>query len=110
MTSSPASSAWPQIVAGVPIGIGIILINMQGMNYIIDCYGINANSAIAANTFMRSIFASGFPVFAAKMYVSLGVQTATLILGGLGVLLIPIPVAFFYFGESIRKRSKWVPN
>lgn len=63
-TSSPASSPWPQIAAGVPIGVGIILINMQGMNYIVDCYGINSNSAIAANTFMRSLFASGFPAFA----------------------------------------------
>ncbi|KAJ0166271.1 putative transporter [Colletotrichum tanaceti] len=63
-TSSPSAGPWPQIVAGVPIGVGVILINMQGMNYIVDCYGTNANSAIAANTFMRSLFASGFPVLA----------------------------------------------
>lgn len=63
-TSSPSTSPWPQIAAGVPIGAGIILINMQGLNFIVDCYGINSNSAVAANTFMRSLFASGFPVFA----------------------------------------------
>lgn len=63
-TSSPATSPWPQIISGVPIGAGIILTNMQGLNFIIDCYGINSNSAVAANTFMRSLFASGFPVFA----------------------------------------------
>lgn len=109
-TSSPSQSAWPQIVAGVPIGVGIILINMQGLNYLIDCYSIHANSAIAANTFLRSVFAAGFPVFATSMYSKLGVETATIILGGLGILLTPIPLLFFYFGESIRKRSKWVPN
>lgn len=63
-TSSPSMNPWPQIVAGLPIGAGIILINMQGLNYIIDCYMINANSAIAANTCMRSLFAAGFPLFA----------------------------------------------
>ena len=109
-TSSPNMSAWPQIFAGVPIGIGIILINMQGLNYIIDCYSVHANSAIAANTFLRSLFASGFPVFATSMYTSLGVEKASMIIGGLGVLLTPIPVLFFYYGEEIRKRSKWVPN
>ncbi|KAH7084081.1 major facilitator superfamily domain-containing protein [Paraphoma chrysanthemicola] len=107
--SSADVSAWPQILAGLPIGIGIILINMQGLNYIIDCYGINSNSAIAANTFMRSLFASGFPVFATSMYTSLGVEKATMILGGLGVVLMPIPVLFLCYGESIRKRSRWVP-
>ncbi|KAI9695997.1 MAG: Cercosporin MFS transporter ctb4 [Bogoriella megaspora] len=63
-TSSPKLNPWPQIVAGIPIGFGIILINMQGLNYIIDCYLINANSAIAANTCLRSLFAAGFPLFA----------------------------------------------
>ena len=63
-TSSPKLNPWPQIVAGVPMGFGIILINMQGLNYIIDCYGINANSAIVVNTCLRSLFAAGFPLFA----------------------------------------------
>ncbi|KAI9691750.1 MAG: Cercosporin MFS transporter ctb4 [Bathelium mastoideum] len=62
--TSASTNPWPQIVAGVPIGFGIILINMQGLNYIIDCYMINANSAIAANTCLRSLFAAGFPLFA----------------------------------------------
>ncbi|KAL6703841.1 Cercosporin MFS transporter ctb4 [Coniothyrium glycines] len=110
LTSSPHMSAVPQILAGIPIGIGIILINMQGLNYIVDCYSINANSAVAANTFLRSIFASGFPLFATSMYTKLGVQHATMLLGAFGVVLVPIPVLFFIWGESIRKRSKWVPN
>lgn len=109
LTSSPSYHPLPQILAGIPIGVGIILVNMQGMNYIIDCYLIHANSAIAANTFLRSIFAAVFPIFATKMYASLGVEKATLILGGLGVVLIPIPVLFFWFGERIRERSRWVP-
>lgn len=45
----------------------------QGMNYIIDVYALNANSAIAANTFFRSCLAGGFAMFATAM-VSNGPQ------------------------------------
>ena len=64
LTSSASMNPWPQIFAGIPTGFGIHVINMQGLNYIIDCYGIYANSAIAANTFLRSLFAAGLPVLA----------------------------------------------
>ena len=36
-------------------------------NYIIDCYGFYANSAIAINTFIRSIAGAVFPLFATDM-------------------------------------------
>lgn len=83
---------------------------MQGLNYIVDCYSINANSAVAANTFLRSLFAAALPLGATKMYKALGVEKATMILGACAVVLTPIPVLFFVWGEGIRKRSRWVPN
>lgn len=101
---------WPQIVAGVPIGLGIQLINMQGLNYIVDCYGINANSAVASITFMRSLFASGFPIFAKSMYMYLGVPWAMTLLALFAVILAPVPVLFYYFGSSIRAKSRWRPT
>lgn len=39
----------------------------QGLNYIIDCYATNSNSAIAANSFFRSWLGAGFPMFAIPM-------------------------------------------
>lgn len=110
--SSPTShpNPWPQICAGVPIGLGIQLINMQGMNYIVDCYGINANSAMAAVTFMRSVFASGFPIFAKAIYAKLGVPLATTVLAGFGGVMMPVPVILYYYGQSVRAKSKWKPS
>ncbi|KAH3911925.1 hypothetical protein HBH56_130480 [Parastagonospora nodorum] len=108
LTSSPSLNPIWQILAGVPIGMGIILINMQGLNYIVDCYGVHANSAVAANTFLRSVFAAGMPLFATGMYARLGVETATVILGACAVGLVPIPVVFFLWGGAIRRRSRWV--
>lgn len=72
-TSSASTNPWPQIIAGLPTGYGIHIINMQGLNYLVDCYGIYANSAVAANTFLRSLFAAGFPILA--YVVSRGLQT-----------------------------------
>jgi DHA1 family multidrug resistance protein-like MFS transporter len=45
-TSSPTSNPWPQILSGVPTGIGTQLIMLQSLAYIIDIYGCNANSAM----------------------------------------------------------------
>ena len=68
-TSSPNISWVPQVLAGIPLGAGVLMIFMQGLNYIIDCYLMNANSAIAANSFLRSLCGAGFPLFATAMYV-----------------------------------------
>jgi hypothetical protein len=53
-TSNPSISWVPQAIAGAPIGMGILMIWMQGLNYLIDVYLIVANSAISANTLIRS--------------------------------------------------------
>ena len=66
-TSNPSINPWPQIISGVAIGAGLILIFLQGMNYIVDCYLMNANSAISANSLVRCAFGAGFPLFATGM-------------------------------------------
>jgi len=58
-TSSPNISWVPQVLSGIPIGFGVYLIFLQGLNYIVDVYLMFANSAIAANTFLRSLFGAG---------------------------------------------------
>lgn len=73
-TSSPSISPWPQIIAGIPIGFSVIVITLQGLNYVIDCYTVNANSALAGMTLVRSWAGAGFPLFAATMFRKLGVS------------------------------------
>ncbi|KAE8420697.1 major facilitator superfamily domain-containing protein [Aspergillus pseudocaelatus] len=106
-TSNPEISWVPQVVSGVLIGMGLFLIFLQGLNYIIDVYTTNANSAVAANVFLRSWVGAGFTMFAAGMYSKLGVPWATSLLGFLCVALVPVPIVFYCFGASIRRRSKF---
>ncbi|KAK1815328.1 hypothetical protein LTR12_010298 [Friedmanniomyces endolithicus] len=109
-TSNPSSSPIPQIISGAPVGMGIVLIFLQGINYIIDVYMMHSNSAIAGNTVIRSFVGAAFPMFAKYMYKSLGVQWATSVLGFVAVGLIPVPILFFVYGARIRKLSKFTPK
>ncbi|KAL1635103.1 hypothetical protein SLS56_001855 [Neofusicoccum ribis] len=127
-TSSPNISPWPQIVSGVPIGAGILMIFLQGLNYIIDVYMMNANSAIAANTLLRSFAGAGFPLFAVAIcspfemrerfrlmphylrYHTLGVDWATSLLAFIAVALFPVPILFYIYGSRIRKLSRYSPS
>lgn len=109
-TSHPSVSWVPQVIAGVPIGMGILVIFMQGLNYIIDVYLMFANSAIAANTLIRSTVGGAFPLFATQMYHKLGVDWASSLLGFITIAMIPIPVVFFIYGKRIRAMSKYSPT
>lgn len=108
--SSKVSSPWPQIVAGVPMGTGILLILVNGLNYIVDVYKVNANSAIAANTAVRALFGAVFPLFAESMYRRLGVPWATSLLGFLTLGMLPVPVLFWWYGAKVRKWSRFIPE
>ncbi len=100
----------PQVIAGIPIGMGIFMIFMQGINYLIDVYLMFANSAIAANSILRSLAGAGFPLFATQMYNKLGVNWASSLLGFLTAAMIPVPILFYIYGKKIRAMSKFAPN
>ena len=73
-TSSPTSSPWPQMLAGVPLGIGVQVILLQSLAYLVDIYTTNANSAISGTVIVRSLIGGGFPLLAIPMYQRFGVQ------------------------------------
>ena len=83
---------------------------LQCLNYLIDAYLMFAASAIAANTFLRSLAGAGFPLFATQMISGLGVQWAGTLLGCVAVILIPLPVIFYLKGAKIRERSTFAPT
>lgn len=83
---------------------------MSGVIYLVDVYLFDANSAHAANCFVRSAFAGVFPLFATYMFEGLGVQWATSILGFLCVALLPAPFLFYFYGKKIRSLSRFAYN
>jgi len=109
-TSNPHITWVPQAISGIFIGWGILMIFLQGLNYLIDVYLWYANSAIAANTLIRGFAGAGFPMFATAMYHTLGVNWATSLLAFLSVAMIPAPILFFIYGKKIRAMSKFSPS
>ncbi|RAL07667.1 MFS transporter [Aspergillus homomorphus CBS 101889] len=109
--TSNKSIIWvPEVIAGGAIGIGVLLIFLQGLNYIIDVYKLNANSAMAANTLFRSCLGAGFPMFATAMFHKLGVNWAMTLLGCLTAILFPVPILCYIYGARIRRMSRFSPD
>lgn len=109
-SSNPDIHWAPQVISGVVIGAGNIVIFFQGINYIIDCYLMYANSALAGNTFIRGLFGAAFPLFATAMYKNLGVAWATSTLAFIALALFPVPILLFIYGAKLRTLSKFAPT
>ncbi|KEF57026.1 MFS transporter, DHA1 family, multidrug resistance protein [Exophiala aquamarina CBS 119918] len=97
-------------LSGLFTGFGLLAIFIQCFNYLIDSYLMFAASAIAANTFLRSITAAGFPLFARQMFDGMGIEWASTLLGCFAFLLVPIPVLFYLYGAKLRAKSKFAPT
>lgn len=69
-----------------------------------------AASAIAANTFMRSLFGCVFPLFATYMFNGIGINWTMTLLGCVAALLVPLPVIFYIWGPKLRQKSKFAPS
>lgn len=126
-----ASTPWiVPTLAGIFIGFGIYTVFLQSLNYIIDSYLMFSASAIAANTFMRSLFGAIFPLFAVRplpfpspqqaltpltivsqtyMFEGIGINWGMTLLGCVAVLFIPVPFYLYKKGKSIRAKSKFAP-
>jgi DHA1 family multidrug resistance protein-like MFS transporter len=97
-------------LSGLLTGFGLLAIFLQSLNYLVDAYLMFAASAIAANTFLRSLAGAGFPLFSQYMFNALGVNWTGTLLGCVALCLVPIPVCFIVFGERIRRKSAFAPT
>ena len=106
-----ASTPWiVPTLSGLLTGFGLLAIFLQALNYIIDAYLMFAASAIAANTFLRSLAGSVFPLFATYMFDAIGVNWSGTLLGCVAAVLVPIPVIFYRYGAKIRAKSRFAPT
>jgi hypothetical protein len=96
---------WVPMLAGIPFGMGFILIFMALLNYITDAYEIFAASAMAATSCTRSLAGAILPFAATPLYENLGVAWASSLLGFLSLGMCVIPFVFLWKGDVIRKGS-----
>ena len=97
-------------LSGLCTGFGLMSIFLQSLNYLVDAYLMFAASAIAGNTFLRSLAGAGFPLFARQMFEGMGIQWAATLLGCVAIVLAPIPFIFYRYGRTIRAKSSYAPT
>ncbi|KAL3465833.1 major facilitator superfamily domain-containing protein [Aspergillus heterothallicus] len=104
---------WPSVHWVVPIiglglfGSGILLAFMGIFTFLVDAYPRYSASVLAANGFVRCSFAAAFPMFGSQMYEKLGFHWATSLLAFLTLAMMPFPLIFFQYGETLRRKSKF---
>ncbi|KAF1984814.1 MFS general substrate transporter [Aulographum hederae CBS 113979] len=94
-------------IAGTFLATSILLIFVGFINYLVDVYTAYAASAMAANTILRSACAAAAPLFTQYMFDAVGVGGGGSLIGGVAVLLAPIPFIFSRYGEEMRRRSNF---
>ena len=74
-----------------------------------DTYLKYAASALTGNMIIRSLVAAAFPLVSTQMFVNLGVNWAGMHLGGIALILEPIPFLLYKYGQRIRTKSYFAP-
>lgn len=95
------------MVSTVGFGIGVVWAFQSVFVYLVDAFRPVAASAMAANSFMRSAFAAGFPLFTRQMFAKLGTQWALALCAFLMLVMTPFPFLFFFYGARYRKGSRF---
>ncbi|GAB1192953.1 hypothetical protein APSETT444_002154 [Aspergillus pseudonomiae] len=111
-----AWTSYPQIhwfgpaIGGWPVGFGFIFLYNSANNYLVDTYQHQAASALAAKTFLRSMWGASTVLFTEQMYDRLGDQWASTLLAFIALACCAIPYVFYFKGESIRRFSRFAYN
>lgn len=98
------------VLAGLPCGIGFLVIYNSANNYIVDSYQHYAASALAAKTCVRSFAGATVILGTIQQYHAMGTQWATSLLAFVSLACCAIPFLFYFFGAKIRAKSKYAYN
>lgn len=106
------------IMPGIGSGIfsfGLVCVFQSTQSYLIDMSILSttngnteiiinfSSSSVAAAALFRSLFGFSFPLFASKMYTTMGYGWANTMCAFIGLLLgIPFPIICYLYGERIR--------
>ncbi|KAL2001498.1 hypothetical protein VTN02DRAFT_1680 [Thermoascus thermophilus] len=97
-------------IGGWPVGFGFIFLYNSANNYLVDTYQHQAASALAAKTFLRSMWGASVVLFTNQMYDRLDYQWASTLLAFIALACCAIPYVFYFKGASIRRHSHFAYN
>ncbi|CAJ2513254.1 Uu.00g013730.m01.CDS01 [Anthostomella pinea] len=89
------------------LGATILLGFMPLSAYVVDAFGLHAASGMTAVIVTRCLMGTFLPLAAEPLIDRFGYGLGCTVLGGAGLLLAPIPVFVFRYGDKWRQRSKY---
>lgn len=75
--------------------------------YLPTAYPRYAASLLAGNDFVRSVLAGGAVLFSRPLFRNLAVGPGVSLLAGLTAVLVPGIYVLYFYGDKLRKRSKF---
>ncbi|KAJ7151245.1 MFS general substrate transporter [Mycena filopes] len=99
---------WIVPIIGITLFMWATFIMYLGVfNYLADCYGTYASSALAGQSLLRNLMGTVFPLFTEPMYTRLGYNWASSLFGFIALVMIPIPYVLMFHGSKLRARSSF---
>ncbi|KAI9713835.1 MAG: hypothetical protein M1820_000565 [Bogoriella megaspora] len=95
------------IISAMFFSCGLVMVFISLMSYLVDSYVVYAASVLAANSVLRSLFGTAFPLFTTQMYETLGNQWASSVPAFLVLGCLPFPFLFHNYGPQIRSKCKY---
>lgn len=106
--SAKPSIHWIVPTIGITFAtVGIYTVYLATFNYLADSYQAYASSALAAQSFCRNMLAGAFPLVVTPLFTNLGEAGAGGLLGAIATALTVVPWVLAFYGEKIRRRSKF---
>ena len=106
-TDFPSVSIWSPILAAALFGFGITGIFLCTYMYIIDSYEAYSASALTFVSLTRYLVAGGMTIVGIPFYENMGTHWTLTIMGGISLVMAPIPYVLYFYGPQIRKRSRF---
>ncbi|KAI9666512.1 MAG: hypothetical protein M1821_004448 [Bathelium mastoideum] len=106
--SAEAKAPWIVVDIGIGIfGCGIILGTQAMQTYVLEAFPEHTASATAASQLLRNVFAFAFPIFAPKMYSTLGYGWSNSVLAFVFLAIgVPAPLILWRYGALLRMKGK----
>lgn len=94
----------PMLGTGI-MGCGMMGVFMCCQTYLVDSYTQHAASATAANAVIRSTLGAVLPLCGLQLYDAIGLGWGNTLLGGIALVIAPVPIILGIYGERIRNGS-----
>ncbi|KAF9223190.1 MFS general substrate transporter [Gyrodon lividus] len=95
------------VLSGVPVGMGMTLLQLSLFNYYIDLYPTRSASVIAANCAVRNVISTISPSLGVPLYSYLGIRNASLLLACISCVGFPAGLVLLVYGKRLRAASRW---